>query len=45
MEIKVISKANKWSPRVQLYLPLGKDRNGRERGVKRLKKIEKERHG
>jgi hypothetical protein len=34
-------KANRWSPRVQLYLPLGKDRKwGRERlkGFKKTKK-------
>jgi hypothetical protein len=39
MEIKAISKANRWSPRVQLYLPLGKDRKVK----KALKRKEKER--
>jgi hypothetical protein len=51
MEIKVISKANRWSPRVQLYLPTRKGYKVGERKLKGLKKRKKkkkkreERHG
>ena len=40
-EIKIISKANRWSPRVQLYVPLGKDRKWERERLKRLKKKRK----
>jgi hypothetical protein len=48
MEIKVISKVNRWSPRVQLYLPLGKDRKWEReslKGFSKTKKKKKKRKG
>ena len=41
MEIRVISKANRWSPRVQLYVPTRKGQKVGERKVKKALKKEK----